>query len=574
MTQSGVISSSSTPIFKDQPAAIVRRSGNYKPTLWDAHFFQSLQVIYTEESYGKRISELKEDVRRILEKETENPLVKLEQINDLSRLGISYHFEDQIKTILNLTFNYNNASWKKDNLYATALHFKLLRQYGFSPVSSEVFNAFKDEKKEFKESLSKDVKGMVCLYEASFYSFRGEPILDEARDFTTKHLKQYLMTRQGQTKSVDHHDDDHDLVKLVEHALDLPLHWRLPRLEARWFIDMYAERNYDMTPTFLDFAKLDYNFVQSAYQKELKYISRWWSGSRLTERLPFARDRVVEIFYSAVALKYEAEFGFVRTVMTKIGLLLTLMDDIYDVYGTLDELQLFLEAIERWNINELDQLPDYMKILFVAFYNNVNEISYYVLKENGIHTIKYLKKALGDLCKCYMEEAKWFHSGHIPSLEEFIENGWKSITIPLCLIYHYCLITTSITEQDMEHLLQYPTILRVSGTIFRFIDDLGTSSDELERGDNPSSIQCYMREKGVSENESREHIWNLISEGWKEINEVKASNSPYSQVFIESAIDFVRGAMEMYHKGDGFGTNQDRYLKTKVVNMFFDPIPI
>ncbi|KAF4359439.1 hypothetical protein F8388_001483 [Cannabis sativa] len=526
MSLSGLIS---TTTFKEQPA-IVRRSGNYKPPLWDAHFIQSLQVIYTEESYGKRINELKEDVRRILEKEAENPLVKLEQINDLSRLGISYHFEDQIKAILNLTYNNNNALWKKDNLYATALHFKLLRQYGFNPVSSEIFNAFKDEKKEFKESLSKDVKGMVCLYEASFYSFRGEPILDEARDFTTKHLKQYLMmTRQGQ--NVDHDDDNDLMVKLVEHALELPVHWRMKRLEARWFIDMYAEmsHHHHMNSTFLQLAKLDFNVVQSTYQEDLKHVVRWWKTTSLGERLPFARDRIVEIFLWSVGLKFEPQFRYCRKMLTKIGQLVTTMDDIFDV----------------WDINTIDQLPDYMKIFFLATYN-----------------------VWTDLCKCYMLEANWYHSGYTPSLEEYIKNGWISIAEPLILVNLYCLITNPIKEDDIDCLLQYPTFIRISGIIARL--------DELKRGDNPKSIQCYMKENGIcDEKNGREHIRNLISETWKEMNEARVGESPFSQAFIETAIDFVRTAMMIYQKEqDGVGTNIDHYTKDGIISLFFTSIPI
>ena len=70
----------------------------------------------------------------MLEKVAENPLAQLEQINALQRLGLSYHFEDEIKRILNVIHNNHscNDAWKKNNLYATALEFKLLRQHGYS----------------------------------------------------------------------------------------------------------------------------------------------------------------------------------------------------------------------------------------------------------------------------------------------------------------------------------------------------------------------------------------------------------------------------------------------------------
>ncbi|OVA14469.1 Terpene synthase [Macleaya cordata] len=44
-----------------------------------------------------------------------------------------------------------------------------------------------------------------------------------------------------------------------------------------------------------------------------------------------------------------------------------------------------------------------------------------------------------------------------------------------------------------------PDLLRWSSMIVRLADDLGTSTDELARGDVAKSIQCYMHQTGVSE---------------------------------------------------------------------------
>ena len=130
----------------------------------------------------------------------------------------------------------------------------------------ERFNAFKDENGHFKASLCEDIKGLLSLYEASFYSFKGETILDEAKEFTTKHLEEYMKNNKDQSQ-------DHDLSVLVNHALELPLHWRTLRLEARWFIDVYGKRQ-DMNPTFLELATLDFNVVQSTHIEDLKNASR------------------------------------------------------------------------------------------------------------------------------------------------------------------------------------------------------------------------------------------------------------------------------------------------------------
>jgi (-)-alpha-terpineol synthase len=127
---------------------------------------------------------------------------------------------------------------------------------------AEIFNSFKNEIGNFKESLGDDTKGMLCLYEASFLLIEGESILEEARDFTTRQLKEYIKQNKDQNLSI-----------MVSHALEIPLHWRMLRLEARWFIDVYRSRK-EMNPTLLELAELDFNMVQAAHQEDLKQVSR------------------------------------------------------------------------------------------------------------------------------------------------------------------------------------------------------------------------------------------------------------------------------------------------------------
>ena len=130
-------------------------------------------------------------------------------------------------------------------------------------VIAEVFNNFKDERRNFKECLCEDAKGMLSLYEASFLLIEGENILEEVRDFATKHLEEYL--KQNIDKNL--------YAIVMTHSLELPLHWRIMRFETRWFIDVYRSRE-DMNPILLEFAELDFNMVQAVHQEDLKQVKK------------------------------------------------------------------------------------------------------------------------------------------------------------------------------------------------------------------------------------------------------------------------------------------------------------
>ncbi|CAL5187100.1 unnamed protein product [Lathyrus oleraceus] len=174
----------------DNSQNIPSRSSMFQPSIWTDNYIQSLNSEYKDEKYAKKLRVLREEVRMMFNK-MENEVDQLEIIDVLQRLGVDYHFNNEIRNMLDNIYN-TQTSKLKNNLYATALKFRILRQHGYD-ISTDVFVGFQDEILDLKKDISAvDVEGMLSMYEASFHSFEDETILDEARDFTTKFLKDYL----------------------------------------------------------------------------------------------------------------------------------------------------------------------------------------------------------------------------------------------------------------------------------------------------------------------------------------------------------------------------------------------
>ncbi|MBA0660444.1 hypothetical protein Goklo_012460, partial [Gossypium klotzschianum] len=244
----------------------------------------------------------------------------------------------------------------------------------------------------------------------------------------------------------------------------------------------------------------------------------------------------MENFLWTVGMEIAPEDGKSRIFLTMVYALITVIDDVYDVYGTLDELELFTDV----------RLPDYMKIYYHALYNSINEMAFDTLKEQGINVIPFLKKLWTDLCKAYLLEAKWYYIGYTPTLQEYIDNAWISIGGSLVLAHSY-LVNDHITEEGLHSIQEnYSDIVYRSSLIIRLANDLGTSSYELKRGDILKSIQCYMHESGVSEEEAREHIRKLIDSTWKKINEDQMAKLPFPRKFIEIIKNIARVSLLMY----------------------------
>lgn len=68
----------------------------------------------------------------------------------------------------------------------------------------------------------------------------------------------------------------------------------------------------------------------------------------IANKLQFARDRLMESFFWAVGMVFEPEYSNCRKGLTKVAALITTLDDIYDIYGSLDELEQFTDAVERF----------------------------------------------------------------------------------------------------------------------------------------------------------------------------------------------------------------------------------
>ncbi|KAJ0433273.1 putative beta-farnesene synthase [Helianthus annuus] len=182
------------------------------------------------------VEELKEEVRKkLMIKASSNESMqhrKLIQLIDvLQRLGIAYHFEEEIEEALQHIYVTYSEKWSDDNnLQNISLWFRLLRQQGFN-ISSGIFKNHMDNKGHFSESLCDDAEGMLALYEASYMRVEGEELLDDALEFTKTHLAIIAMDPSCEP-----------LLRIkIQQALKQPLRKRLPRLEAVRYISIYRQ---------------------------------------------------------------------------------------------------------------------------------------------------------------------------------------------------------------------------------------------------------------------------------------------------------------------------------------------
>jgi len=94
------------------------------------------------------------------------------------------------------------------------------------------------------------------------------------------------------------------------------------------------------------------------------------------------------------------------------------------------------------------------------------------------NTYNYLLSQWHDLCKAFLMEAKWHYSNYKPTLHEYLENGWISVSGPLMLIHVFPVIEKKgvVTPNPIQQLESYPKLVQMVSKIFRLCNDSATHS--------------------------------------------------------------------------------------------------
>ncbi|KAK7312995.1 hypothetical protein VNO77_37308 [Canavalia gladiata] len=491
-----------------------------------------------------------------------NPLKEANLIDSIQCLGLYYHFEDEIVEVLQHIHIHcveNGIITLNEDLHSLALIFRLLRQQGYH-ISSDVFKKFMNEQGNFNETLMTDIEGMLSLYEAAHLRIHGEGILDEAIIFTSTHLK--LVSIQLSPS----------LATQINNSLKRPLLKNLPRLVAKHYISTYEEHPSHDKPLLL-FSKLDFNMLQKQHKKEVGSVSKWWKDLNIATNLPFARDRLVELYFWTLGVYFEPQFSFGRRLMTKVISMMSIIDDIYDLYDTFEELQLFMDAIERWDITCMDFLPKYMKFCYKALLDVFKEIEQEMDKEGRAFCAIYAKKEMKRLVQAYFAEAKWLNRNYTPTMEEYmnvaqVSSGYHMVTT-MAFVGMGCIVT----ENSFQWLTNGPKIIDAATKICRLMDDIVSNEFEQKRGHVASALECYMKQHGVTKQEAIDELYKQVTSAWKDINKEYLNPTKVPRTLVTIILNLSRVMDVLYKDEDGY-THSDGSTKNDITTLLSNSWPV
>ncbi|KAF8020114.1 hypothetical protein BT93_G0732 [Corymbia citriodora subsp. variegata] len=531
---------------KEASHATERRLGNFHPNIWGDYFLKYAFDSNSMSSQGiveERIERLKGEVRKMLTGAMDKLSQKLNLIDKIQRLGLAYHFEmeidEQLEQIHRSISNFTIA------ITMTTYTWPL---FSFDCCDNKVTIFHVDNEGNFSKSLIADVQGLLSLFEACHLGFHGNDILDDALAFTTALLE-----------SIDKGKVSHNLEKQVSHALNQPIHKGLPRVEARHFIQFYQEEPMH-DEVLLSLAKLDFNFVQEQHQKELGNLTRY---------------RLVEAYFWMSGIYFEPAHEATREILTKVNVILTIMDDLYDGHGTLEELELFTEAIEKWDVNANDGLPEYMQVFYKTVLDFYDEIGDELAKKGQSYRLFYAKEGMKNTVRAYFAEAKWFHQNHVPTMEEYMPIA--SVTIGCAMVLATSLLGMGdiVTKNEFDWLLfSDPKMVKASNVVSRLMNDIAGHKSEQERGDAASSVECFMKQYRATEEEAKEALRQQVVNAWKDINEGLRCPTVVPSLLSIRILNFSRTFHVIYNDEKDHYSHAGTRFKELVTSLLVNPLPM
>uniref|UniRef100_A0A0E0D2D9 Terpene synthase N-terminal domain-containing protein n=1 Tax=Oryza meridionalis TaxID=40149 RepID=A0A0E0D2D9_9ORYZ len=312
-----------------------------------------------------------------------NPFAKMKLIDALQRLGVSYHFKEEIDNSLESLVSVKFAN---DDFHAISLQFRLLRQQRrYMPC--DAFKEFTDKQGNLNGTLCSDTRALLALYEAAHLGTPNEEILREAE-----------------------------------------------RLEARLYIPLYEEDKEECNEMILELAKLDFYLLQRLHREEIKEVCEWYHGLESPRELFYARHRPAEAYFWALGVYYEPEYAKPRKLLAKFIATITPYDDTFDNYGLWEELQPFADVMQRWDEKGAEQLGRCYKDYAQFMFGTMNEIEGALPKgtpRKNVNVIKDIfeteRNIVATAVTCYMKEYDSTKEEAIKALWNDVENAWKDM---------------------------------------------------------------------------------------------------------------------------------------------------
>ncbi|KAI3697983.1 hypothetical protein L6452_31092 [Arctium lappa] len=425
-------------------------------------------------------------------------LVELSMVDQVERLGLSEYFTEEIDNIL------------KKVLYRSYKGQELLQEsMNFIPA------------KLYKDSLAFRLFRLGGYNISPNLTFIGENEADQARSFSIKMLQKISTMK----KIVD----DNvvilpNLSKVIEEELSIPWIARLDHLDHRMWIEQNKEGPmwigkasfYRLSCVhsigLMELAVQNYAFRQLIYQNELKEL-KWWSKMWGLTEMGFGREKTTYCYFAVAASTSLPHDSIIRMLVAKSAILITVADDFFDMRGSLEELQVLIEAIHRWDGKGLSG-PS--KVIFNVLDDLVTDATKILALQEKIDVTEDFRDLWREIFNSWLTETTWGKSSYMPSKDEYMETGMISIATHVLVLTSSCFLNPNIPKNKIKP-QRYENITRSLMASARLVNDIQSYQKEQIEGKMNLVLLHFKENPDASMDDSIDQVKRLLETKRKEL---------------------------------------------------------
>ncbi|KAL1815036.1 terpene synthase 6, chloroplastic [Daucus carota subsp. sativus] len=501
-------------------------------------------------------------------------------VDTLERLGIDRHFKQEIRSVLDEAY----SCWLQDDeeifmdVDTCALAFRILRMNGYNVLSDKLTRIAKEEcyLNSLGENL-KDTNEALQLYRASeAIIYSNESALEKQNSWSNRFLEHKLSNG-----SVHLDRCARIIFQEVHDALKFPFHSNLERMVNRRNIEQYEADSIKILKTsysspnisnaeYVRLAVEDFNVCQSIQQKELKLLESWVIESSL-DKLKFARQKTAYCYFSAAATLFSPELSDARMAWAKNGILTTVVDDFFDVGGSIEELLNLIQLVEKWDVNEETECcSEHVRIIFSALHHTICEIGESAFKRQAWHVTTHIIEIWLELLNSMLKEAEWTRDSYVPKLDEYMSNGFISFALGPIVLPTVYLIGPELSENVVQN-GELRSLFKLMSTCGRLLNDIQSFKRESKEG-KLNAVSLYMiHTDATTEEDAINEIKCAIEINRRELLQLvlQEKDSVVPRACKDLFWKMCRVVHQFYIKDDGF-TSEDMFGAVK--DILYKPI--
>ncbi|KAA8523751.1 hypothetical protein F0562_010174 [Nyssa sinensis] len=178
------------------------------------------------------------------------------------------------------------------------------------------------------------------------------------------------------------------------------------------------------------------------------------------------------------------------------------------------------------------------------------------------------------LVRGYFTEAKWFHEGYVPTMEEYMPTAVLTCGYSMLSTTSFVGLGEIATKDAFDWVSSVPKIVIAASMICRLMDDIVSHKFEQKRGHVASAVECYMKQhEGASEKKAVAEFQEQVGNAWKDINEEFLRPTAVPMLLLTRVLNLARVIDVLYKDEDGY-VHAQIMMKDLVTSLLINSVPI